>query len=48
VQKRGIWESTETGQSSDWGFDEWFPKTIDTDLEQELIFHLIERLSAPP
>jgi hypothetical protein len=45
AQKREIWESTETGMQSDVGFDAYTPDSIDMDLEGELMYHLIERLS---
>jgi hypothetical protein len=45
AQKREIWESTETGMQSDVGSDAYTPDSIDMDLEGELMYHLIERLS---
>ncbi len=47
-QKREIWESTETGSQSQETFDAYTEDGIDMDLEGELMYHLIERLSPPP
>lgn len=45
IQKRQIWESTETGLQSDMRADAYTMDSIDMDLEGELMFHLIEYLS---
>ena len=45
IQKRQIWESTESGSQSDVRADVYAMDTIDMDLEGELMFHLIEYLS---
>jgi len=45
IQKRQIWESTETGLQSDVRPDAYPMDSIDMDLEGELMFHVIEYLS---
>lgn len=45
IEKREIWESTETGSQSDVRADAYTMNSIDMDLEGELMFHLIEYLS---
>ena len=44
-QKRGIWESTETGIESKKGFNALKPASIDSDLEGELLYHVMESLA---
>jgi hypothetical protein len=44
-QKRGIWESTETGAQSKKGFATFTSDAIDNDLEGELNYQFIETLS---
>ena len=45
-QKRGIWETTETGKQSKKKFASHTPNAINTDLEGELMYHLVESLSS--
>ena len=45
IEKREIWESTETGAQSDVSFDDYTSDSIDMDLEGELMYYLIEQLS---
>jgi hypothetical protein len=45
IQKRQIWESTETGLQSDVRADAYTVDSIDMDLEGELMFHVMEYLS---
>jgi len=45
AQKQGIWTSTETGMASKRKFNSCTPESIDTDLEGELKYHVIQSLS---
>ena len=45
LQTREIWESSETGASSEAGYEDYTSGSIDMDLESELMYHLIEHLS---
>lgn len=45
IQKREIWESTETGAGSEARFEDYTSGSIDMDLESDLMYHLIEHLS---